>query len=84
MTWRPNRTLDELSTEMTALCAKVKDIELNGGLTKDEMKKFKNEVGLVVESLQEHGEWVMVFEPEVPAETQKMYVELEEFYGYGG
>ena len=83
MAWKPRMTLDELNTEMTALFAKMKDVEENGGLTKDEMKQFKTEVVLVVESLQEHGEWTMVFKPEVPTETRKMYVELEEFACWG-
>ena len=76
MAWKPHMTLDELNTEMTALCAKVKDVEENGGLTKAEEKELNKKVLLTVESLEEHGEWNIVFKPEVPAETRKMYEEL--------
>ena len=71
-------TLDEISTEMTELCAEVKQIEAG---SKALTTEFKYQVGMVLESLEEHGEWAMVFKPEVPAETQQMWGKLDEFRG---
>ena len=76
MTWKPGMTLDEIGSEMTKLCAEVKQIEAGSKALTEE---FKNEVGLVVEELENHGEWTMVFVPEVPAEAQKLYRELDDF-----
>lgn len=37
MTWKPNMTLEEIGTEMTEVCAEVKQIETSGKtLTKEE------------------------------------------------
>ena len=81
MTWKPNMTLEEIGAEMTELCAEVKQIEASGKtLTKEEREALTNRAMLVVESLQyDYGTITTVFEPEVPAETQKMFRELEAF-----
>lgn len=74
-------TLDEIGTEMNAICAEVKQIEAGGKtLTKDELADVKNRAELVVESLQyNHGVVTFLFDPEVPATTTAMFYELEAF-----
>jgi hypothetical protein len=85
MAWKPDMTLDEIGTEMTELCAEVKQIEASGKtLTKDERKALWNRQMLAIEDLEmRHGTITTVFGPEVPAETQKMFFTLQEFAAEG-
>lgn len=77
LAWK-DMTLDEIGTEMTEICKQIESGDKT--LTKDELKELKNDAGWLIERLQEqHGEWTMVFGPEVPAEVQKMWHTLDEF-----